>query len=255
MHKKTNQLTFKLPPTFLGLTSGFLVFYFLYFFNAYGIQKGVSYSGHSYLFRSACFGILTCIILTAFETWVKPKFNTSSPKKLLVWYLVLVLIGCQFIFILFNFFWNWQEFNIRAYTLILKEFPLMVLIPISFYQFVKSITKQKTYKEDYILFQSKNGKDQLKIKLQNFLYANSSENYISIYYLFNNKQQQHLIRKPLKLLEQELNIFPEIIRSHRSYLINSSNIINIKQAKRKVYIEIGSQRLPVSKQFQYLFLN
>jgi len=109
--------------------------------------------------------------------------------------------------------------------------------------------------DDFLLFQSENGKDRLKLKLQDFLYANSSENYITINYLSNHLNKKHLIRKPLKVLEEELSAHPEIVRIHRSYLVNRIHVQNVKQAKGKVLIEIFAESLPVSKNYQEVFLN
>lgn len=162
----------------------------------------------------------------------------------------LVLLGSQLIFLLFNYFWNWQEWNIAAYLLIMKEFPLMMIIPLLFYMLIKISLSPKNSSDIYFSFQSESGKDLLKIKLQDFLYANSAENYITIYYLSNGKNKQHLIRKPLKVLENELSSHPEIIRSHRSYLANLNNIQNIKQSKGKTFIEIKTNTLPVSKKYE-----
>lgn len=251
----TKRITAKLSPIFFGLISGLSVFYFLYFFGAYGIQKGISYSGHSHLFRSISFGVLTFTYLTAFEIWVKPKWKITGFRHLFIWYVVLILLGSQLIFILFNFFWNWQEWNLEAYSLIVKEFPLMMMLPLSFYLTLKFISKPKSPEEQYLSFQSENGKDQLKVRLQDFHYANSSENYITIVYSLTNQTQQHLIRKPLKVLEQELKVHPEIVRSHRSYLVNRLNIQTVKQTKGKVHVKIGSASVPVSKQFQGYFLS
>lgn len=131
----------------------------------------------------------------------------------------------------------------------------MMLLPLSFYLAIKAIPKPKNLEGDYLLFLSENGKDQLKIKLQDFLYANSSENYITIFYASNTEGKQHLIRKPLKVLEQELKPYPEIQRSHRSYLVNRLNIEAIKQYKGKVYVEINKNSIPVSKRFQEYFLD
>ena len=239
----------------LGLISGFSVFYFLYIFGAYGIQKGISYSGHSHLFRSISFGLLTFTYLTAFETWIKPKLNLTKLSHSILWYIGLLFIGSQLIFFLFNFFWNWQEMNVEAYFLIVKEFPLLIALPLSFYLALKSLKKPNITKEDYLLFQSDNNKDRLKIKLQDFIYANSSENYITIFYTLNSKSKQHLIRKPLKVLEQELNSYHEVKRIHRSYLVNSHNIQAVKQLKTKVFVDMNGTNLPVSKQFQKHFLD
>jgi len=237
-------------PLALGLISGFSVFYFLYLFGAYGIQKGLSYSGHSHLFRSISFGVLTFVYLTVFETWIKPKWNITRLSHSILWYLSLLLIGSQLIFLLFNFFWNWQEWNVEAYLLIVKEFPLLMALPLSFYFVLKALLKTSVNGEDYLLLQSENGKDRLKVRMQDFLYANSSENYITIFYTSDNRSRQHLIRKPLKVLEKEFNSYPEVKRIHRSYLVNSSNIQAVKQLKTKVFVEMNGTSIPVSKQFE-----
>lgn len=177
-----------------SLLSGFSVFYFLYFFGAYGIQKGLSYSGHSHLFRSISYGALTFAYLAIFENWLKPRWAFTRFIYVAAWYVGLVLLGSQLIFLLFNFFWNWQEWNIEAYMLIMKEFPLMMMVPLSFYLALKAILKPRIIEGDYLLFQSENGKDQLKVSLHDFMYANSSGNYITIFYTSNNSSKQHLIR-------------------------------------------------------------
>lgn len=245
----------KFSPFLLSFISGFSVFYFLYFFAAYGIQKGISYSGHSHLFRSISFGILTLSYLLIFESWVKPKLKIKGIKRSVMWYIALVALGSQLIFLLFNFFWNWQEWNLEAYALIQKEFPLMMIFPLFFYFSIRAVLKPRFQENNYLLFQSENGKDRLKLKMQDFLYANASENYISITYLSSHQNKQHLIRKPLKILEEELNTHPEIVRIHRSYLINRARVQNIKQSKGKVFIEIGNASIPVSKKYQNVFLN
>lgn len=90
----------------LGVLSGFAVFYFLYFFQAFGISLGTSYSGHSHLVRSASFGLLTLAYLAVFERWLKPPWVHQRYVYALLWYLGLLLLGAHLVFLLFNFFWN-----------------------------------------------------------------------------------------------------------------------------------------------------
>ena len=141
-----------------------------------------------------------------------------------------------------------------AYGLIMKEYPMMMILPIVIYQLALKILNTKNTEEIIFLFQSDNGKNQLKIKLEDFLYANSSDNYIQIHYKNNGNLRQHLLRKPLKVLEQELKTYPHIQKSHRSYIINQQNIDLIKQEKGKVLIDIHGVTIPVSKQFSHLFI-
>jgi DNA-binding LytR/AlgR family response regulator len=155
---------------------------------------------------------------------------------------------------LFNYFWNWQEWGLRSYGLIMKEFPLIMIFPLSLYFLIQRVFSQKKAKSSYITFQSNNGKDQLKIMLQHFLYANATENYISLHYVINGEIKKHLIRKTLKVLEKELKSYPEIIRVHRGYLINSQNIQAVKQKKGKIILEIHGSTIQVSKKYQSLFL-
>ncbi|SNR32347.1 LytTr DNA-binding domain-containing protein [Lutibacter agarilyticus] len=246
---------FKFLPLIFSFISGFSIFYFLYIFNAYGIQKGLSYSGHSLLFRCISFGLLTFTYLTIFEIILKPKLSVTGFGYSFIWYAGLIFLGSQLIFILFNFFWNWQELNMESYLLIIIEFPLMMIFPLFFYLGLKSIIKSRSQEENYLLFQSENGKDNLKIRKRDFLYAESLGNYISVVFLTKNKSNKHLIRKRLKVLELELKTIPEIERSHRSYLVNRLNIRSIKQSKAKLHVEIGSAIIPISKQYKDSFLS
>lgn len=131
----------------------------------------------------------------------------------------------------------------------------MMVLPLSFYLVLKKISAPQKPSIPYITFQSENGKDQLRINPQYFLYASSSENYITISYISDGQPKQHLIRKTLKALEQELKAYPEIERTHRSYLVNCRNIQAVKQLKGKVFLEVNGTSIPVSKKYQHQFRN
>lgn len=239
---------------FLGVISGVSVFYFLYFLDAFSIQRGLSYSGHSHLFRSISFGILTFFYQFILEVWVKKRLNLSTIGKQIAWYIGLVFLGSQLTFVLFNFFWNWQELDWMGYGLIQMEYPLMMIFPLSVYLLIQRIITMKTPKVDYFTFCSDNNKDQLRMKLEDFLFAKSSENYITIYYKAKQGFREHLIRKTLKNLEIELTGFSSVKRNHRSYLVNTLNIDHVLQKKEKTFIQIESFSLPVSKKYKALFL-
>jgi hypothetical protein len=134
---------FKYYPVLLGVLSGFLVFYFLYFLDAFGIQKGLSYSGHSHLVRSLSFGLLTFLYLAILETFLRPRLHITGLRQKMLWYVGLVFLGSHLIFLLFNYFWNWQEWDMVAYALILKEFPLLMILPLAFLLCHRSYFKKK----------------------------------------------------------------------------------------------------------------
>ncbi|MBO6515058.1 MAG: LytTR family transcriptional regulator [Bacteroidia bacterium] len=253
---KTAKLSSELRyPLLFGIVSGFLFFYFLYFFEAYGIQKGLSYSGHSHLFRSVSFGVLILVFNSVCEAWIKPQWVRASYVLTAIWYLGLIFMGGQLVFLLFNYFWNWQEWNLQAYTTIVMEFALVMILPLMFYMVVKLFVPQRSDAHNYLIFRSTNGRDHLKIRLDDFMFASSSDNYVTVWYQVDTHAKQHLIRKPLKVLEYELKSNPEIVRSHRSYLVNRGNVQAVRQLRGKISLEINGVQVPVSKQHSQNFID
>ncbi|GAA4281067.1 hypothetical protein GCM10022260_14880 [Gaetbulibacter aestuarii] len=122
------------------------------------------------------------------------------------------------------------------------------------YSAIASLIKQSIPSHNLMTFSSENGKDVLKIKPDDFLFAEAMENYVAIFFDSKGKTKRHLIRKPLKILAKELENYSGILRIHRSYLVNTYQIHSVKQTKGKVLINIGDKELSVSKKHQKNFL-
>ncbi len=77
--------------------------------------------------------------------------------------------------------------------------------------------------EDVILLQSKNGKDNIQLRKKDLLYIRAEDNYVSIVYTGALGVKQALMRNTLSSMEQ---LFEQkgIIKCHRSYLVNVTNI-------------------------------
>jgi hypothetical protein len=91
----------------------------------------------------------------------------------------------------------------------------------------------------------------LSIKTESLLYIESAENYVSICYLDEDKVSKYLLRDTLKKMEV---IFAgtEIIRSHRSYLVNFEKVKVIRKDKDGLKLELDSPvaiDIPVSKTY------
>lgn len=239
------------PILLYSFVSGILVFYFLYFLEAYGIQQGISASGHNHLVRSLSFGVLTSLYLYLFENFLRPALPQLSKGHALVAQLLSLLIGIQLIFVLFNYFWNWQELDLQSYLLIAIEFPMLMAIPMLWYEKVllaptysqnkKEVSTQK------IKLVSSNTKDQLLLNSNDFLWAKSADNYLEIYFRSGAEIQMKMIRKTMKELRQELKDFSHIGMVHRSYLVNLSQVDHWIKESQKSHVLIGQHTLPVSK--------
>lgn len=147
-------------------------------------------------------------------------------------YTLLVLILPYFMAILFLY--------IEEQLLVVKELSLKVNL---------------TVNKESITITDESGKVVLSLSSKNILYFKSEDNYILLYYKVDNKLSKELIRTNLKKLEKELNQ-PNFIRIHRSYMINSQNLLSAAKTPRGYQVKMDTSldvTLPVSITYQREF--
>jgi len=89
------------------------------------------------------------------------------------------------------------------------------------------------------------------IKQENLLYLESAENYVSICYLNKDKVSKYLLRDTLKKIEETFS-GTEIIRCHRSYMVNFEKVKVIRKDKDGLKLEFDNPYvtdIPVSKTY------
>jgi DNA-binding LytR/AlgR family response regulator len=89
------------------------------------------------------------------------------------------------------------------------------------------------------------------IKKENLLYLESAENYVSICYLNKGKVSKYLLRDTLKKVEESFS-GTEIIRCHRSYMVNFEKVKVIRKDKYGLNLELDNPSaidIPVSKTY------
>jgi hypothetical protein len=89
------------------------------------------------------------------------------------------------------------------------------------------------------------------VKNENLLYLESSENYVNICYLSKGKISKYLLRDTLKKMEENFS-GTEIIRCHRSYMVNFEKVKVIRKDKDGLKLELDSPSaidIPVSKTY------
>ncbi|MDW3196848.1 MAG: LytTR family DNA-binding domain-containing protein [Cytophagales bacterium] len=232
----------------LALTSGGFMFVVLYLYNAFNIQTGTSYSGHSLLFRSICFGLITFLSVGAQEWWIRQRLIIDSRKKRAIWYAIEILVTAHLVYLLFNYFWAWKEWYWISYGLMMIEVPMVLVIPISV---VSILFKEPKTELDLLVLKAEGGKVSLAIKPQDLLFIKAEENYVNIHHLINGQVEKQLIRKTMKEILQELRDQPNMVRCHRSYLINRTKILRLVQSPKKLELDLGfNSIIPVSKTYQ-----
>jgi hypothetical protein len=89
------------------------------------------------------------------------------------------------------------------------------------------------------------------VKKENLLYLESAENYVNICYLNKGKVSKYLLRDTLKKIEEGF-AGTEIVRCHRSYIVNFEKVKVIRKDKDGLKLEFDNPSIadiPVSKTY------
>ena len=79
-------------------------------------------------------------------------------------------------------------------------------------------------------------KEYIELPIKDFLFAEAQDNYSLIVYRSNNSKTDKILRITLSNIEKQL-CYEQIIRCHRSYLINSSAGFTFHKADNKAYLK------------------
>jgi len=104
---------------------------------------------------------------------------------------------------------------------------------------------------DMIPFYDEKGVLKFSLKTENLYFLESAENYVSICYLNKGKVSKYLLRDTLKKAE-EIFAGTEVIRCHRSYMVNFDKVKVIRKDKDGLRLELDNPAvmdIPVSKTY------
>lgn len=92
---------------------------------------------------------------------------------------------------------------------------------------------------------------QLSIAKENLIYIESADNYICIWYLKNDQLKKQLMRITMKDISEQL-ADTNIIRCHRSYMVNLDLVKVMRREKENLFLELGVpnvKEIPISKTY------
>lgn len=249
---------------FLVLFCGVFSTFFIFFYNPFNLQH-ISYdSAIGKLLSIWNAGILGAIILSFTQFFLRPKTNLSTFNvgQFLMWVIFEFIFLCIGIFIIFG---ESKEPFLKEFTLIIRYTVSIAILPYFLACLLIAVKKlsDKVKKKEKMpivapeqhLFKDENGKIMLAIKPKQILFLKSENNYTSILYLQNGKVNKTLIRTNLKKLESELE-YPDLIRIHRSYMVNLENVVSVQRKKGSFQIQLDQlpdMLLKVSESYKNAF--
>lgn len=116
----------------------------------------------------------------------------------------------------------------------------------------QKIEEKKPVLPNKVILKSGNKKESLTFFIEDLVYITSQGNYAS-FFLKNNKNElkEKILRVTLTKIKENLEEYPNIIRCHKSYIVNTKYINEIKGNARGYLLEstLIDHQIPVSRNF------
>jgi hypothetical protein len=240
---------------------------FLNVFEAFNIGRWYSDSGLIKFLRLSSYGFVIAIVFlfTQFPLRKFFKIEVFKIKTYLLWlFIEIALINLVYIILYGNPIGNFVNdlgFSLK-YTLLSIWLPYSFAILIVYYKnqreeivSLKS-NANKPAEKRLIVFRDENGKIKFSVLANDLLLLESTDNYVSVFYILQNKVQRKLLRNTLKNLEEMLKE-NAILRCHRSFMVNPANVEFMQKEGKKLNIKIRhfEQSIPVSEKYSSPFLD
>jgi hypothetical protein len=247
----------------------FTALFALVFINIYapfGSDKWFEFTRFQFFFFSSLVilaGVLI-VVLSRIIMYYYGRNNLLSYYRYFAWIFAEIMAMALF----YALFQKFVLKDVRVFTEIVKQSArntaLVLLLPYSIMwlyfswhdkkeqiERMAGITALSGNVRDMIPFYDDKSELKFSVKKENLLYLESAENYVNICYLSKGKISKYLLRDTLKKME-EIFSGTEIIRCHRSFMVNFEKVKVIRKDKDGLKLELdtpSSIDIPVSKTY------
>lgn len=238
---------------FIGLSLSIWIFSFLYFTEPLDVSE---FGDREKLIYLPMYGLIGGICYALFI----PLQGIIYRRNLLHWTLASeILFLCAFILIsatvarLYYLFvvvaGEPNPYSLDYYILSILLPTIGIVLPIIIIgRFGFGKYKEKKLEQNKIEIQGEGTYDGIQLFLNDLICIQSSDNYVEIQYHSGNELKKTLIRNKLSVIADE---FPELIRVHRSFIVNPFHFQQWKTEKGKLYIVLSNSIfVPVSNTYK-----
>lgn len=243
------------------------IFLFLLFFQPFQIQNP---DFNNRLIILATFGAITLVLLSIFRVVIPSIFITAFSEAR--WTILKeIIIDLLFVIcnsVAFAFFARYvgripMTFPIVINIVIISiTAAAVVVVTNQFYLLKKKVQKLEQNPEEdnkiesveaakEIEFESENKTEYFTLFLEQLILIKSANNYIEVIYKHNDQIKKKLIRNTMKTTEYLLKKYPEIIRCHRSCMVNKNYIKKVSRGSDGLVLNLFEypQEIHVSRQY------
>jgi hypothetical protein len=239
---------------------------FINLYSPFGSDKWFDVTRFQFFTYSSLI-ILTGVLVVVISRIIMYQVSKRHPVKLLS-YLLWILAEILSMSVFYALFEKFALNDIRPFPDIIKatswNTALVLLLPYSvLWLYFSWRDKQEQIErlaelnsvssgiKGMIPFYDEKGVLKFSVKKENLLYLESAENYVSVCYLNKGKVSKYLLRETLKKVEESFT-GTDIIRCHRSYMVNFEKVKVIRKEKDGLILELDTPSvmdIPVSKTY------
>lgn len=227
------------------------IFVFLYFTEPLDVNEFRDDEKLIYLPLYGILGTFLYVISLPFQNWLFKRTSSWSLRNEVLFLFVFIIISIVILRLFYlHFIVNWHP---NAYSLwyhlksIILPAMLTILPIVIIGRFAFGKYKEKKLEEQKIEIRGEGNYESLSLQLHELISIQSSDNYIEVFYLNGNALKKTLIRNKLSVIDES---FPELLRTHRSFIINPFHFQSWKTEKGKHFLCLSHQlEVPISKTY------
>jgi hypothetical protein len=209
-------------------------------------------------------GVLVVVISRIVMYHMTKRRGSITVAQFLIWIAFEIVFMAAFYAVYEKLFLNEPRSFIDSYKVSIQHTALVLLFPYSvLWLYFSWNEKNKQLQKiadsgessfdsmDMVTFRDEKGTMRLSIKLDDLLFLQAADNYVTIVYKHQDKQAKYLLRSSLKVIQEELKQLP-LIRCHRSYIVNFEKVKIIRREKDGLRLELETttpNEIPVSKTY------
>lgn len=246
------------------LAHGLFVWLFLSLFLPFGTSENNAPNYLFILLWFAQYGIIWILLLAFFDKWLLPKWFIpnylarfyNEKVDLFIW-TVKFLIICNVFYLFWAYecgsecysFKNYLEIHYGNFLIFLFPYIAFGLLGrIKFYQSNLGLSQEA----ETIQIQAEGEKALIQLPLARFLYCKADDNYVDLFYVKEDQIIKKSIRSSLKSIEKQLGNVKQIIRVHRSFLINIQFLESYQISESILFLRCAHQliEIPISRSYK-----
>ncbi len=246
--------------TRIGFGIGLGLFLFILFFQPFELDNT---DVNNYILTIAGFSGITFLLIGVLQIilpWSFPKRlnkeNWDFKREIIIQFLLWVLNSVAWAF------YTAYVANIELSMYLAVKIVIISLAPPVIILFIKEIRslkmqldelkhKHREKRQEHIELLSDNRSEKLTLESGDLILVKSAENYVEISYLSGGGISKKLMRTTFKSIEDQLKPFSQMIRCHRTFIINMDHVIRLLREYGRIYLKMNSieENIPVSRQY------